>query len=108
MGNLVVFRREIDAVHLDLVGGHYYGVPASRDASAPGAVQASSPWASAVVSKRFAREEPATTTRTDPDGYLLVMLADQEHSAGRQLQALTLLDAAYAAFDRQAQDHWGS
>jgi hypothetical protein len=37
----------------------------------------------------------------DQDAYLLVLLADQAVTAGRNEQALSLLDAAYAAFDRQ-------
>jgi hypothetical protein len=50
---------------------------------------------------RFDRGSVGTGTRPELDGYLLVLLADQEFAAGRDQQAQTLLDAAYAAYDHQ-------
>jgi hypothetical protein len=41
------------------------------------------------------------------DAYLLVLLADQELTAGRNDEAAALLDAAYDAFDLCAGDRWG-
>jgi hypothetical protein len=42
----------------------------------------------------------AMTGNSSDDGYLLVLLADQEIAEGRSEQAHALLDAAYSAFDR--------
>jgi hypothetical protein len=46
-------------------------------------------------------------TKPDPDAFLLVLLADQEFTAGRDDEARSLLDAAYAAFDRQTENQPG-
>jgi hypothetical protein len=64
-------------------------------------------WKLPVVFKRFGltrfvRETAKVGGPADLDAYLLVLLADQELTAGRDDQAQTLLDAAYAGFDRQA------
>jgi hypothetical protein len=114
MGNLVVFRREADSDPLDNAGDHYSATAASKEL--PETVAADCPldvrgknsasWTLPVAFRRFgltrfARGTVPTGANADPDGYLLVLLADQELTAGRDTQALTLLDAAYAAFDRQ-------
>jgi hypothetical protein len=53
-----------------------------------------------LSSNRFARMfKPAPTTDDDP--YLLVLLAEQAFAAGREKQALFLVDTAYEVFDRQ-------
>jgi hypothetical protein len=67
--------------------------------------QESKPWGLPSVFKRFGfmrSTQKASTTAAQPnsDGYLLVLLADQELAAGRQEQARSLLDAAYDAFDQ--------
>jgi hypothetical protein len=49
-----------------------------------------------------------TTRHADPDAYTLVLLADQELTAGRDDQAETLLNAAYAAFDRRPNNRSGA
>ncbi len=50
---------------------------------------------------RFARRLAKNSQKPDHDAYLLVLLADQEMIAGRDAEARSLLDAAYAAFDRK-------
>ncbi len=44
--------------------------------------------------------KPARTVSEDP--YLLLLLADQELSNGREEQASYLIDSAYEVFDRRA------
>jgi hypothetical protein len=95
MGNVIVFRRHADAVPTDSSSPHLANVCDF------GRQQA------AVIAIRtpLGLKQPSRETRgakATPDGYLLVLLADQELSAGRDRQALSLLDAAYAAFDRQS------
>jgi hypothetical protein len=105
---------------LDIHGDRYSGaaarkelpdlVPADCSRDVPGKQSAS--WTSLVAFRRFgltrlARSTVPTGSDANPDGYLLVLLADQELTAGRDTQALTLLDAAYAAFDRQAHGQLG-
>jgi hypothetical protein len=63
-----------------------------------------SPWALPRVFKRLGFSRSAHTPvravrQPRYDGYLLVLLADQELEAGRGDQARSLLDAAYAGFD---------
>ncbi len=62
------------------------------------------PWGLPRVFKRlgfsrFARAPAGEAREPLSDGYLLVLLADQELEAGRVEQARSLLDAAYAGFD---------
>jgi hypothetical protein len=115
MGNLVVFRREADPDPLDNAEDHYSAAAASKElpetlaADCPPDIlgKKSASWTLPVAFKRFglthfARGRVPTGVNADPDGYLLVLLADQELTAGRDTQALTLLDAAFAAFDRRA------
>jgi hypothetical protein len=119
MGNLVNFRNEVDPVPLDPVGNNWSSSPASNNRVEP--LQAplsqhdtgkkSAPWTFPVVFRhltRFARSAARTAPHVDPDAYTLVLLADHELTAGRDDQAETLLDAAYAAFDRQANDRSGA
>ena len=111
MGNLVVFRREAVSAPLDAAGNQPATSPANKnwpealdtEFSQNVSSDKSTSWA---IFRRFgvtrsARGSVTTDTRSDLDGYLLVLLADQELIAGRDLQAETLLDAAYAAFDHQ-------
>jgi hypothetical protein len=117
MGNLVVFRRDIDPVSRDVWPGKY---PDSSDGKAwPGAFAAdlapdsrtrkSASWALTDAFRRFGltrflRRTGKSGTQVDLDAYLLVLLADQELTAGRDEQAQALVDAAYAAFDGKAYD----
>jgi hypothetical protein len=57
--------------------------------------------------KRYVRETARVAANTDLDGYLLVLLADQELAAGRDHQAHSLLDAAYTEFDRHGDTAYG-
>jgi hypothetical protein len=50
----------------------------------------------------FARFGAEPARQADP--YLLVLVAEQEIRAGREQDARTLVDAAYAAFDRRIGD----
>jgi hypothetical protein len=68
--------------------------------------QKSASWKFPVVFKRFGlarfmRGTAKPGADADPDAYLLVLLADQELTVGRDEQAEILIDAAFAAFDRQ-------
>jgi hypothetical protein len=70
--------------------------------------QESSPSGFSNVFKRLglarpAREGDRTGEPVKRDGYLLVLLADQEIAAGREDQARSLLDAAYSAFDEDVE-----
>jgi hypothetical protein len=49
----------------------------------------------------FARSGVKSAGDLVEDAYLLVLLAEQAIRAGRDEQAYTLMDAAYAAFDRR-------
>jgi hypothetical protein len=110
MGNIVVFRREAVSATPGTAGNH----PTSSDnKSWPEALdtkfsqnvspEKSTSWAIFRHHglSRSTRGSARTEARPDPDGYLLVLLADQAFTAGRDQQAETLLDAAYAAFDDQ-------
>lgn len=48
------------------------------------------------------QETPATIKHPERDAFLLLLLADQELTAGRCEQAKSLIDAAYDAFDGQS------
>jgi hypothetical protein len=48
------------------------------------------------------QEIPATIKHPERDAFLLLLLADQELTAGRCEQAKSLIDAAYDAFDGQS------
>jgi hypothetical protein len=66
--------------------------------------QESNTWGLPKVFRRFGllrpvREQEKLSVHAPKDGYLLVLLADQELEAGRGEQARCLLEAAYAAFD---------
>jgi hypothetical protein len=119
LGNLANFRREVDPVPPDPVGSSWSSPPAGNDHSetfqAPlrqdYGQKKSASWTFFLLFRhltRFARGVARTTRRANPDGYALVLLADQELTAGRDNQAKTLLDAAYTAFDRQADGRSGA
>jgi hypothetical protein len=55
----------------------------------------------AVGRAPFARSDVKSAEDFVEDAYLLVLLAEQAIRAGRDGQACTLVDAAYAAFDRR-------
>jgi hypothetical protein len=62
-----------------------------------------------AVCKRIGvtRSDTGTSGKESDDyAYLLVLLADQELTAGRSDEAAALLDAAYDAFDRCTVDDW--
>jgi hypothetical protein len=113
VANLVVFRRAVDRDTLDPSGDHPVTPSDSKDS--PKALNArlfrrirggkSNPWAAfkRISLARCLRGIVKTGAYTDLDGYLLVLLAEQELTAGREQQAQSLLDAAYTAFDRHAQ-----
>ena len=73
-GRLAVADTSYDEIVLVLEGQAKAGVPRGRDGH-------------------------LLTVHAPKDGYLLVLLADQELEAGRGEQARCLLEAAYAAFD---------
>ena len=56
------------------------------------------PSRSAGVRAGFARN--VATSASQPDPYLLVLLADQEVDANRLADAASLIEAAYAGFDQ--------
>ena len=68
-------------------------------------------WALPVILRYFNPTAPsrpiAANSNSNDDPYLFVMLADQEVAAGRTEQAESLLDAAYAAFDRSLTSRTG-
>ena len=76
------------------------GTPVTMGAMGAGA------WGPPVLLQHFTIKrfvQPIVSNSND-DGYLFVLLANQEHIEGRTAQALTLLDAAYSAFDRVVAD----
>jgi hypothetical protein len=117
MGNIVVFQRRADGVPLDpprdhrLVCGESKDLDTDYETGLPRCIPAedSTSQASPTVFKgvgtaRFAPGARKTLKHPDHDAYLLVLLADQELTEGRDAEARCLLDAAYAAFDRQTAD----
>ena len=48
------------------------------------------------------RNHAKVPSTADNNPFVLVLLADQEFSEGREEQAIFLLDAAYKAFDKKA------
>jgi hypothetical protein len=117
MGNLVNFQREADPVQLEPIHSRPSS-QAGNDHSDPLlAPQAANTWGKKTASwtfpvfrhlARLARGVGRTPRHADPDAYTLVLLADQELTAGRDDQAETLLNAAYAAFDRQPNNRSGA
>ena len=120
MGDLIVFRRQVDSVARDMTTNRRFGPPEGRDR--PGVVepefarssQSRSPASRTVPDavkrealKRFLRSAPKVGAHADLDAYVLVLLADQEFTAGRDEQAQSLLDAAYSAFDRETDSQSG-
>jgi hypothetical protein len=102
MGNLINFLREVDSSPRALPPA--IGVCSEPLSSRQTAQPKPAPWTFPVVFRhlaRFARGGTASVPHVHPDAYTLVLLADQELTAGRDNQAETLLNAAYSAFDRQ-------
>jgi hypothetical protein len=54
-------------------------------------------------SAQIARSLLVTQQKPDIDAYLLLVLADQELTEGREEQARYLVEAAYEVFDRKAE-----
>jgi hypothetical protein len=120
MGDLVAFRREADPASPDSAASGGSVLRDSRDrpgGADPGFPRTTRPrrpgvgGPSASFRRLGATRSGSTLIRTshpDSDPYLLVLLADQELTAGRDEQACCLLDAAYAAFDRQTDGEFGS
>src|SRR5277367_2935233 len=99
MGNLVVFRREGDPFPLEIAeepysaAGAHNKLPEIVPAECPRDVhgKTSTSWAFKRFGlARFARGRTVPTgANADQDGFLLVLLADQELTAGRDNQAAT-------------------
>jgi hypothetical protein len=115
MGNVVVFRRRVDVFPLDAAGD---GQPTSKQCKdvltglsqrddAPSSSEQFPVRFNRFNATRFARGLAKPCRKPDYDAYLLVLLADQEMIAGRDAEARSLLDAAYAAFDRSANGQQG-
>jgi len=111
MGNLVVFRRETAPVPPNSTSNCPAGSSEGKDLPLASDAELTSVRGGKLASwavfrrfglTRFIRGSVKTNTHLDLDGYLLVLLADQELTAGRDQQAQALLDAAYATFDRHA------
>jgi hypothetical protein len=116
MGNVVVFRRRVGVFPLDtardrrLISSECKDVPTEpsrRDDPASSASETSPIPFNCFGATRFARGLAKTSRKPDHDAYLLVLLADQEMIAGRDAEARSLLDAAYAAFDRRTNGQQG-
>lgn len=115
MGNLVVFRRRAGLISLDVANDQYPAASERKDRLEPPLSdftlgrrdKKSISWGLPDVFRRFglarfARAVVNASPASHPDAYLLVLLADQELTAGRDQQAQVLVDAAYAAFDQRA------
>jgi hypothetical protein len=119
MGNIVVFQRRSGVVSLDtardrrltpceskdLRTGSEAGL--ARSAHTGGSTSRSPPTVLKHLGLTRFAWGTVETGRSDHDAYLLVLLADQELTAGRDAEARCLLDAAYAAFDRRTGDQTG-
>src|ERR1700742_204765 len=111
MVNLVVLLRDPDSTPLDPAANHSALSSAGNDRSdallaafGHDGNDKSIPSTFATAARRigwtrFTRGAGRSRTRPRLDPYTLVLLADQEFLDGRGEQAMTLLDAAYAAFD---------
>jgi hypothetical protein len=108
MGNVVVFRRRAAASPPYAAADGCSTSNASRPVAEAQSVskQSSIPFNS-FNATRCARGLTKASQDPDHDGYLLVLLADQEMIAGRDVEARYLLDAAYAAFDRKIDGELG-
>jgi hypothetical protein len=117
MGNVVNFRRKPDLVPPEVAGNPRSASSGNSDVSLgsgmglPAHVHAemSAVRSPSAVCKRIGVTQSARGTSAvepDDDAYLLVLLADQELTAGRSDEAAALLDAAYDAFDRCTVDDW--
>jgi hypothetical protein len=116
MGNVVVFRRRVDVFPLDTVRDRRLtpceckdapmGLSRSHDPAGSASETSSIPF-NCFGATRFAHGFAKTGRKPDHDAYLLVLLADQELTAGRDAEARSLLDAAYAAFDRRTNGQQG-
>jgi hypothetical protein len=102
MGNVVVFQRRVDVFPL-VTDRECKDVPAglsrTDDLANPASETSSIPF-NRFGATRVARGLAKISRKPEHDAYLLVLLADQEMIAGRDAEARSLLDAAYAAFDR--------
>jgi hypothetical protein len=116
MGNVVVFRGRVDASPLDTARDRHFtsceckDQPTEllrRDDSAVPASETSPIPFNRFGATRFARGLAKTNRQPDQDAYLLVLLADQERIDGRDAEARSLLEAAYAAFDRRTNGQSG-
>ena len=121
MVHRVVFRRETDPVspdianHDPLSSERSMGSPAGQEADfrrnvyarrAPGGELPPAFRRGGMT--RFSRGQTTIARQqADRDAYLLVLLADQELAAGRDEQARSLVEAAYAAFDHQDGGQYG-
>ncbi len=109
MGNLVSFWRKRDFLTLESPGASW---SASFGNDRPEPPQTSHPLDSTVQISTSSTSQPCFQNLTQivsgtpaihagPDPYTLVVLADHELHAGRDSQVETLINEAYAAFDRQ-------
>jgi hypothetical protein len=117
MSNLIVFRQEAnpdtDGADSDNRSVAIAGKDWSRSVEAQfsRSHQGRKPaaWAMPAMTRRsgllrIAVRAAQADAQIGLDAHLFMLLADQELTAGRDQQAETLLDAAYAAYDRQAHD----
>ena len=120
MGNVVAFGRRADVIPLDrardrrLTSQEIKDLPTASEVEFPQSADAASSHcqtSSGVFKRfsptRFARGSAKPSKHPDQDAYLLVLLADQERTAGRDAEALSLLEAAYAAFDHRTDRQHG-
>lgn len=55
--------------------------------------------------KQFTRSLFTDRVKSDPDPYLLLLLAQQDLGEGREEQAMCLVEAAFSAFDQAIEDN---
>jgi hypothetical protein len=115
MGNVVVFRRRVDVFPLDTARDRGFTSRGCKDLPTglsrrgdPASSEKSPIPFNRFGATRFALGLAKASRKPDNDAYLLVLLADQEMIAGRDAEARSLLDAAYAAFDCRINRRQGS
>ncbi len=87
----IQFQRSEEAFHRHLthVGGRPWSILTN---ASPGAARTTFP--------DFKSARAVASVTAEPEPYLLVLLADQEIEADREEKAMSLIEAAYAAYDQ--------